>query len=291
MELSDVTPTNSPIQLPAESTEPQCQQLQPTMSDIKIFCDSYQALLSKLVCPVCDDTFTPPVVMCVSGHSFCGKCSPWMTLCTICFQPLTDTKNRNVQNILITTAFQRPSRPEGCPVKMPLSAIVDHHKHCEFGLIRCPVNRLGDKHCVWHGTKKDFLSHVQNHWYLILEDSQYVDNFSICPFTPCCKFLFLGNEVFAYYKFIVRDRWIFLVEQVGMTPKKYECVFRLVDANSLSHIRVTLPIGDTEGIFSEKIGSGNCFRMPLNVMRNFVIDNMYMNVELRINDVTECRSP
>jgi hypothetical protein len=81
-----------------------------------------------------------------------------------------------------------------------------------------------------------------------------------------------------------------LVEQVGITPKKYECVFRLVDANSLNHIRVALPIRDTKGIFLEKIGSGNCFRMHLKVMRNFIIDNMYMNVELHINDVTECTS-
>ena len=124
-------------------------------------------------------------------------------------------------------------------------------------------------------------------WYLILEDFQDVDNFTICPFTPCCKFLLLENEVFAYYKFIVRDRWIFLVAQVRMTPKKYECTFRSVDANNFSHIRVTLPATDTERTFSEKIGSGNCFRMPLNVMRNFIIDNMYMKVELRINDVTE----
>ena len=43
-----------------------------------------------------------------------------------------------------------------------------------------------------------------------------------------------------------------LVEQVGMSHKKYECVFMLVDANSLSHIRVPLPIRDTEGIFLGK---------------------------------------
>ena len=227
MELSDVTPTNSPIQLPAESPEPQCQQLQPTTPEIKIFCDSYQALLSKLVCPVCDETFTPPVVLCVSGHSFCGKCSPWITLCAIRFQPLTDTPNQNVQNILSTTSFQCPSRPESCPFKISLSAIVDHYKHCEFGLIRCPVSRLRDEHCVRQGTRKDFLSHVQNNWYLVLEDSQHMDYFSICPFTPCCKFLFLESEVFTYYKFILRDKWIFLIEQVGMTPKKVGMRFQI----------------------------------------------------------------
>jgi acetone carboxylase gamma subunit len=291
MELSDITPTNSPIQLPIESPEHQSQQLQPATPDIKIFCDNYQDLLSKVVCPVCEETFTPPVVMCVSGHSFCGKCSPWMTLCTVCFQPLTDTQNRNLQNILFTTSFQCPSRPEGCPFKTQLSEIVDHHKHCEFSMIRCPVSRLEDKNCVWQGAKKDFFSHVRNHWYLVLEGSQYVDYFSICPFTPYCKFLILGDEIFAYYKFMARDRWIFLVEKAGLTSKKYKCVFRLVDANSLSHVRVTLPIRDTEGVFSEKISSGNCFRMPWNMMRNFIIDNTYMKVELCINDVTEHASP
>jgi hypothetical protein len=72
-----------------------------------------------------------------------------------------------------------------------------------------------------------------------------------------------------------------------MTPKKYKCVFRLRDANIWNHIHVTLPIGDTEGIFVNKVSSGNCLRMPLTMMRNFVIDNTHMKVELFINDVTE----
>jgi hypothetical protein len=291
MELADVTPTNSPITVPAHSSEPQYEQIQPKVPDIKIFCDNYQDLLSKMVCPVCDETFAPPVVICVSGHSLCSKCSPWMKLCTVCFKPLTDTHNKNVHDILVTTSYQCPSRPQGCTAKLPLNTIVDHYNHCEFGLIRCPVSRLGEKYCLWQGTKKDFLLHVTTHWFsIILEDTHYKDIFSICPFTPCCKFLFLGDEVFAYYKFITRDRWIFLVEKAGMTHKKYECVFRFGDANGLNHIRVTLPIEDTEGTFLDKIKSGNCLRMPLNMMRNFIVDNTDMNLELFINDVTESTS-
>lgn len=292
MELPDVTPTNSPTNTlsPSKSSGPQSSKLQPNVSDMTILCDNYKDLLKKLVCPGCDETFTLPVVICVSGHSICGKCSVWMNLCPTCFQPLTNTKNKNLQNILIMSSFDCPRRIYGCTVKMTMNAIVDHYQYCEFDLIMCPLGRLASTYCTWEGTKKDFLSHVKTHRYSILHDPEFTDTFPICPFTASCTFLFFGKEIFAYHNFIVRDRWIFLVEQVGMTPKKYNCVFKLKDAKDFSHIRVTFPISDTDELFLEKISSGKCFRMPVIVMRNFIIDNMRMDVVLSINDVTECTS-
>lgn len=57
-----------------------------------------------LLCQICYDYFTPPVIQCEMGHSFCKKCVdkllPHQLKCAICRNRITDTRNYTVEQQL-----------------------------------------------------------------------------------------------------------------------------------------------------------------------------------------------
>jgi hypothetical protein len=287
----NVTPTNSPTS--TLQRIPACReskQSPPRMPNIRILCESFQLLFSKTVCPNCEEMLTSPVRFCSSGHCFCGKCQPWMTLCTTCFKPLTNIPNKNLDDILTLTSFNCPGESKGCSEKMPLSLITDHLKHCDFNLFQCPVGRIKDMKCLWYGLKKDFPSHVKSHvnWHIPFPGhNNFLDRFTIVwkP-KPECAFICVEDEIFMYSRRLFRDKWVCILQQVGMTRRKYECVFYLEGINGFDHIRTTQVVRRTENSFMQEFSSGRCFRMPERMIRHFIEDD-YLNMMIYINDVTK----
>jgi hypothetical protein len=291
----NVTPTNSPTNTSAKIPPVRRRrQSPPRIPNIKIFCESYQLLFSKMVCPNCEEMMTSPIRFCSSGHCFCGKCLPWITLCTICFKPLTDTPNKNLEDLLALTSFGCPGRPQGCTARMPLSVISDHYKYCDFSLFHCPVSRIKDMKCLWYGLKKDFPSHANNHVNLYIPfpgHNNFIDYFTVVwkP-KPEYTFIFFKNEIFMYSKCIFGDKWFCILQQAGMTRRKYECVFHLVGVNGLDYIRVRRAVRGTEESLERAFSFGRCFRMPARMIKHFIQDE-YMNLTIYINDVTKPTNP
>jgi hypothetical protein len=291
----DVTPTNSPVSMSARISPVKERRPSPLRHpDIKIFCESYELLFSKLVCPNCEEMMTSPIRFCSSGHCFCGKCVPWITLCTTCFKPLIDTHNKNLESLLTLTSFVCPFQPQGCTERTQVYSIKDHYKHCHFKVINCPVNQVKDMSCLWQGLRKDFPSHAKTHvnWHFPLPGHNHIiDSFSIVwPVKPEYAFIFVEDEIFLYSKCLFRDRWFCILQQAGMTKRKYECVFHLEGVNELDKISMRLAVKSTDESFALVYSFGHCFRMPARTIQHF-IDEGFMNLMIYINDVTKPTNP
>ncbi|XP_021934730.1 E3 ubiquitin-protein ligase siah-1-like isoform X2 [Zootermopsis nevadensis] len=291
----NVTPTNSPTNT-LKKIPPVRQRKQSPLRlpDIKIFCDSYQLLFSQMVCPNCEAMMTSPIRLCSSGHSFCAECLPWISLCTICFAPLTDTPNKNLEDLLSLTSFCCPGRLNGCDAKMQLSSIIDHYKYCDFSEIQCPISRIKEKKCVWYGLKKHFPLHVRRHvnWQIqIPKHKIFSDYFTVTwNSKPKCAFICVKDEIFLYSRFVIEDKWFCMLQQTGMTRGKYECVFLLEGVNGLDRIRMRHAIRSTDESLMNEFSFGRYLRMSTKMIQHF-IDDDYMNFTIIINDVTKRSYP
>jgi hypothetical protein len=176
--------------------------------------------------------------------------------------------------------------------RMPLSNISEHYRYCHFMQVNCPASREKDTYCAWQGIKKDLFSHVKIHVHqqLPVEQPFFVDLCRVWPQEIKRVFLLHGDEVFTYYRVLFEDTWYSTVHQVGLTRRKYESAFKLDGANGKDRIRMTVPIPLTDDESSCSLFSGNCFRMPANVIQHFIKDR-HINLTIFINDVTKSTDP
>jgi hypothetical protein len=211
----------------------------------------------------------------------------------ICFKPMTTTHNLNLEILVTLTSFDCPAMPQGCTAKMSVSTLSDHYKYCDFKIIRCPVSLVEGMTCFWHGMRKEFPSHAREHLHLNLpleRYHQFSDCFSLWPVKTGCLFVFHGDEIFLYYKFLFKDRWFCVVQQAGMTRRKYECAFQLAGSNGFDHIRMTLAVREADETFARIFHFKYCFRMSARMISHFIDDN-YMNMTIYIKDVTKPTNP
>ncbi|XP_023723682.1 E3 ubiquitin-protein ligase Siah1 isoform X1 [Cryptotermes secundus] len=286
------TPTNSPPNVSSAPQMPERSVSPDRVPNIKIFCENFQELLSKMVCPSCEEILTSPVQICVSGHSYCGKCLPLLTLCLICFKPLTKTQNRNVMKILSLASFNCPWNLIGCVAMMPLSAITEHYKYCHFMLLTCPASREKDTYCAWQGIKMNLPSHIKTHEHQQLSVAQpfLVDSCRVWPEKILRLFLLYEDEIFTYYRLVFEDTWYSMVHQVGLTRRKFESAFKLDGANGKDRIRMTVPVPVRDDESACSLFSGKCFRIPGNMIQHF-IKHQYINLTIFLNDVTKSTNP
>ncbi|XP_063389167.1 E3 ubiquitin-protein ligase SIAH1-like [Cydia fagiglandana] len=112
-------------------------------------------------CPICLDTMTIPVFLCQSGHSLCNSCTLALCppSCPICRQPMTQMRNRSLEELINKAKSPCPNQSAGCVFSLPGPAMADHLKECLFRPRECPHAVFG--RCSWNGDVRKMMEHFK----------------------------------------------------------------------------------------------------------------------------------
>lgn len=111
-------------------------------------------LLSQLECPVCLDTCTPPIYMCVNGHGVCAQCQPQLKECSTC-RAYGKPTLRCVQLEKIAVLVELPcgNQLNGCNLMFAMGDLAKHLPKCRHGFI-CHLCK------EWKGSTQSLKKHV-----------------------------------------------------------------------------------------------------------------------------------
>lgn len=113
-----------------------------------------EMLGEDLLCPVCLDHLSPPVVQCRSGHNTCLSCKKDFQKCPLCRDPFVETTNRMLNRILNLLSSSSPClyASKGCN-----SMFSEDHKtqFCPYRSVKCPQ-------CPWKNLARNWLMHVDD---------------------------------------------------------------------------------------------------------------------------------
>ncbi|PSN42343.1 hypothetical protein C0J52_08526 [Blattella germanica] len=274
MNLPSVSSSISPSSSEATIREP-----------LRIVGENIKFITDHLDCSVCSVDLMPPIWMCESGHSICSSCCDWISLCVICFSPITSTRNRNLEELANWAKYFCASYTRGCNARVPASLTKYHWRLCVYNIIRCPVRYIQD--CNWVGTKLKAKNHIMKcHtneicWEGVLKSKSLYNE---------CIILFLDKEVFIFYKFFWDAIWICTLQKLGMTHNNYECVYKLHGNNNVDLVQMKQPVEVVPDSMSKFHRDDMNCRLPAAMMRHFV-EGHEMSLQVTVRDVTLLKNP
>ncbi|KAJ3351305.1 E3 ubiquitin-protein ligase traf7 [Allomyces javanicus] len=146
----------------------------PTIDDEVLFVQ--QPSLS-LMCPICHDVCTDPVITHVCHHSYCAACiaqsleiEPYCPLCRRRIKADDLHPNLALAGLISELPVYCHYRRYGCTSIVRLDSLDHHTRTCGFAPARCKNESFG---CTFSGTAQEVERHVQ----------------SSCVFTPLTKYL------------------------------------------------------------------------------------------------------
>ncbi|OMJ66576.1 hypothetical protein SteCoe_36531 [Stentor coeruleus] len=141
---------------------------------------------SYLICPVCYEYLSPPVVRCPRDHNICYDCISRIAhlskgmKCPECRSPIDQHSHNKaleeqLNELLITCKWKKL----GCKEEISLSNIRAHTRTCIFrpgGTISCLFNHPDEPestHCAWTGRTLNFINHLEEvHLANLVEEGQ-----------------------------------------------------------------------------------------------------------------------
>jgi len=107
---------------------------------------------------------TPPISLCMSGHSICKSCRHKLKKCQLCTKKFTKSRNLTFENIIGKVKYVCKSEELGCTGLFSLECLVSHQENCSRQANRCPFKVLDTHTCAWEGSEDAVVDHMQtNH--------------------------------------------------------------------------------------------------------------------------------
>jgi hypothetical protein len=147
---------------------------------------------------------------------------------------------------------------------------------------RCPLDKIPDRACAWADTLHNLEEHVMlTHGEIVRRHPSFS-----CNTTKSNVLLILHHkEVFLYYK-CVSDTGIMhaIVQQVGITNRKYRYTVVLGSADNSDNVTATFRISRTSRPFEVVFEAGKCLAVKGDRLERF-IQNNEINMFLSIKEV------
>jgi E3 ubiquitin-protein ligase SIAH1 len=247
--------------------------------------DINEGVLSELECPVCLEYMLPPIELCKNGHNICSNCRVNLQECPTCTQPFVNIRNLALENLTKRVKYPCTNRKFGCKETHPVDLIKGHEDVCRYAAYTCPF--VKEKQCPWADVRSNLKQHLlECHGEDVTtqfgETSLIINTDSVE--LQGCKVVFAHNEIF--YVHILRrvDNYYIVVMYVG-TPEnasKYGysiCFKKKDDTESITVCHVARSFAeDLDQIYQ----SGDCFSLPLDVLKRFVTHGADVPYKLKI---------
>ncbi|XP_018575680.1 uncharacterized protein LOC108914355 isoform X2 [Anoplophora glabripennis] len=119
-------------------------------------------LLSEIECLVCADYMRPPIYMCPTGHSLCGKCKAKLSKCPLCSRQFGDTRNYSLERIAEIITYPCRYKYQGCNFAGNLENITQHELVCSISFVD-EIACIATISCKWKGQYSEVFQHIISH--------------------------------------------------------------------------------------------------------------------------------
>lgn len=187
--------------------------------------------LKKLQCQLCKEYLTTPIITCSKEHKVCMSCRLDYKNCRICKKKLSDTRNKEIEELVEKTEFPCRRREHGCFAFMKQSDLGTHERICIVkNQLRCPIETAAVGRCLWTGNHSTLKEH-------------FLKEHTKKPTKPSgsCNSLLLNIPLtrgkLAHYEVIDVDDHMFLcIWEYGNTGKKYSIYFSVINLGDIDTV-------------------------------------------------------
>jgi E3 ubiquitin-protein ligase SIAH1 len=116
--------------------------------------------MAELECPVCMLYMTPPIPLCVNGHSICNACRQKVDQCPTCRQQFLNSGCSILENIIQKIKYSCQYYKEGCKYESAVNDIALHEARCPHRPFRCPFAE-DTTICCWKGQMSVMWDHIK----------------------------------------------------------------------------------------------------------------------------------
>ena len=247
--------------------------------------DVSEGVLSELECPVCAEYMLPPIELCKNGHNICSNCRRKLKKCPTCRQEFVSIRNLALENLTKGIKYLCTNRKFGCKEKHTVDFIRTHQDVCPYAPYMCPF--INEKKCAW----TDVLSNMKRHLLechseearVQGEETNLIINTDSMEIKGC-KVVFAYNEIFYVHILRRMNNYYIAVRYVGTSENASKYGYRISftkvdDVESIAVCHVTHSVSeDLDQIYE----SGNCFNLPLVVLKRFVTHDANLPYKLKI---------
>jgi len=247
--------------------------------------DINEGVLSELECPVCADYMLPPIEFCKNGHNICSKCRGNLRECPTCRQPFVKIRNWALENLTKRVKYPCTNRKFGCKETHPVDLIKVHEDLCHYAAYMCPF--MKENQCRWADLRSNLKGHLlECHGEDVkvqFEETGLIINTTSAELQGC-KVIFAHNEIFYVHILRRMNNYYIVVRYVGKPEKasKYGysiCFKKVDDTESITVCHVARSAAED---LDQICQSGDCFSLPLDVLKRFVIHDANLPYKLKI---------
>ncbi|XP_074038857.1 E3 ubiquitin-protein ligase SIAH1A [Leptinotarsa decemlineata] len=121
-----------------------------------------------MLCPICVETMTSPIIQCQRGHSMCGECikSSGITMCPCCRGPISNTRNYQLEQLIegIKDVLKLKCcyADKGCKYIISTQEKEAHELECRFRKYYCEGKKFAKWKCNWAGEYSEIYNHFKD---------------------------------------------------------------------------------------------------------------------------------
>jgi E3 ubiquitin-protein ligase SIAH1 len=250
--------------------------------------DLSKDVLEQLECPVCMEYMLPPITFCANGHNICSSCKQKIQKCPACREPISNARNRALENLALRVECPCPNKPHGCTLTFPIALIREHEVVCQFGPFDCPLN-YGIK-CNWTGPLTEMKGHVvQKHKDLLRhvgiscltksavrkfnKDNIYVD------------ILLSNDNLFFEACEVVGDAFYYLIQYIGPEKEASQFKYKFVLESGTEEITVCSVASSYNTDVKEVYNTGKCVKLFCDTIERFLDEDRNLQFHIEILEV------
>ncbi|XP_008197372.2 E3 ubiquitin-protein ligase SIAH1 [Tribolium castaneum] len=247
-----------------------------------------------IMCPICLDTMTKPIIQCQTGHSMCGDCvkDNLVKNCPQCRGPISTTRNYQLEQIIenMPRDLKCPCffADKGCKYMLSPTEKADHEVECKNRKFLCEGRKFAKWKCEWFGNYGELEQHFKDVHRNCMEYKMQTEmNIRLDKdFKDVQIISFFNGAQYFWYKFVVdvalqRVFWVFQFIGPKKQAKNYYYEFEISNG-PIRKFKVT-EVCDNDVVKAEDLfRDEKCVSLSFNSVKSYLNDNGKLPIKFRI---------
>jgi hypothetical protein len=201
-----------------------------------------------------------------------------------------NTRNLALENIANKVKYPCTNRKFGCKEVHSVDFIREHQAVCPYALYTCPF--IKEKKCPWADIQSRLKEHLLECHSRDITEQDGVTNVVINTDSTQlngCKVMFAYDEIFYIHIYRMMNDYYIVVRYVGgpKNASKYGYKISFKKFNSIESITVCHATRSVQDELGEIFQSGNCFKLPYDLLKRFETYEANLPYNLEIFKVDE----
>ncbi|XP_018567279.1 E3 ubiquitin-protein ligase SIAH1-like [Anoplophora glabripennis] len=238
-----------------------------------------------MMCPICLDTLTKPILQCTNGHNMCGNCilANSIQQCPTCRSSMTNTRcyqmEQMIEELQKSVKLNCYYSSKGCKFVLSQSEKEAHELECKFRKFSCEGKKFSNWKCEWSGQYDDIYKHFKdyhnNHTWMEFRTEANMKISFENDFSDVQIISFLNGKHFFYYKHkvdIEKEKAYWLFQFIG-TKKQAENYYYEFEV----HLGPVRKLKFTEICENDTVDANDLFAKEKCVVLSFLSIKSFLN--------------